>query len=54
MSVEVIGATEVFKTIESLEINELMARIPYFDVLKKEKNLNKMMESKRNSAVIQD
>ena len=30
MSVEVIGATEVFKTTEVLEINKLMARITLF------------------------
>ena len=35
MSVEVIEATEVFKTTLVLEINMLMAKITFFDFLKK-------------------
>ena len=38
MSVEVIKATEVFKTTEVLEINKLMARITLFWCFEKKKN----------------
>ena len=35
MSVEVNEATEVFRTTQSLKINDIKARITNFDVLKK-------------------
>ena len=36
MSVNVIKATEVFRTTLTLGINKLMARITFFDVLKRQ------------------
>ena len=35
MSVEVIEATKVFRIIQILKIKNLMAKLPYFDVLRK-------------------
>ena len=35
MSVEIIEATKVFRTIQILKIKNLMAKLPYFVVLRK-------------------
>jgi hypothetical protein len=49
MSVEVIEATEVFRTTKSLKINNIKAKSPYFDVLKKK--ISEILHSLRTEAM---
>ena len=57
MLVEVIEATEVFRTTQSLKINDINARITNFDVLKKNFfwinswNFSEILHSLRTEAV---
>jgi hypothetical protein len=43
-SVEVVEATRVFRTAQILRIKNLMAKSPYFDVLRKKHFFNRLME----------
>ena len=57
MSFEVIEATKVFRTTQILKIKNLMAKPPYFDVLRKKKflinslNFSEILPSLRTEAV---
>ena len=51
MSAEVIEATEVFRTTQILKIKNLIAKLPSFNVLRKNYFFDRLLEFQRNFAI---